>query len=162
MRKCSRMQQEDNAWRELTETWMDINHMHRTILERQLNQDGLYRSQHQLLMYISEHPGQSQKEIAQLNRISPATAAVTLKKLEKGGYIQRMEDEKDNRCNRICLTEKGEIAVEFSIRFFCEIQERMFAGIEEPERLQMLTSLRKIKDNLAQVLSESEVREEKK
>ena len=88
---------EDAFWRELTENWMDINHLHRTILERKLNQNGLYRSQHQLLMYISDHPNQSQKEIAKLNRISPATAAVTLKKLEKGGYIHRAADNRDNR-----------------------------------------------------------------
>ena len=86
---------EEAFWRDLTENWMDVNHLHRTILERKLNQNGLYRSQHQLLMYISDHPNQSQKEIARLNRISPATAAVTLKKLEKGGYITRIVDQED-------------------------------------------------------------------
>ena len=55
---------EEAFWRDLTENWMDVNHLHRTILERKLNQNGLYRSQHQLLMYISDHPNQSQKEIA--------------------------------------------------------------------------------------------------
>ena len=111
---------EEAFWRDLTENWMDVNHLHRTILERKLNQNGLYRSQHQLLMYISDHPNQSQKEIARLNRISPATAAVTLKKLEKGGYIHRVADDRDNRCNQICLTEKGKLVVEYSIRYFSQ------------------------------------------
>ena len=116
MKNNRKSRREETFWRELTENWMDVNHLHRTILERKLNQNGLYRSQHQLLMYISDHPNQSQKEIARLNRISPATAAVTLKKLEKGGYIHRVADERDNRCNQICLTEKRKLVVEYIIR----------------------------------------------
>lgn len=148
--------EEKAFWRNLTENWMDINHLHRTILERKLNQNGLYRSQHQLLMYISEHPNQSQKEIARLNRISPATAAVTLKKLEKGGYIHRTADNRDNRYNKICLTEKGKMVVEYGIRYFSQIQQRMFAGFTEEERIQLTGELERIKKNLTEFLSETE------
>ena len=120
------------------------------------NQNGLYRSQHQLLMYISDHPNQSQKEIARLNRISPATAAVTLKKLEKGGYIHRVADDRDNRCNQICLTEKGKLVVEYSIRYFSQVQQRMFAGFTEEERTRLTGDLERIKKNLTEFLSETE------
>lgn len=76
-----------------------------------------------------------------LNRISPATAAVTLKKLEKGGYIHRAADDRDNRCNQICLTEKGKRVVEYSILFFSQVQQRMFAGFTEEERTRLTGDL---------------------
>lgn len=156
MKNNRNSRREETFWRELMENWMDVNHLHRTILERKLNQNGLYRSQHQLLMYISDHPNQSQKEIARLNRISPATAAVTLKKLEKGGYIHRVADDRDNRCNQICLTEKGKLVVEYSIRYFSQVQQRMFAGFTEEERIRLTGDLERIKKNLTEFLSETE------
>lgn len=158
MKNNRNSRREETFWRELMENWMDVNHLHRTILERKLNQNGLYRSQHQLLMYISDHPNQSQKEIARLNRISPATAtaAVTLKKLEKGGYIHRVADDRDNRCNQICLTEKGKLVVEYSIRYFSQVQQRMFAGFTEEERTRLTGDLERIKKNLTEFLSETE------
>lgn len=156
MKNNRNSRREETFWRELMENWMDVNHLHRTILEKKLNQNGLYRSQHQLLMYISDHPNQSQKEIARLNRISPATAAVTLKKLEKGGYIHRVADDRDNRCNQICLTEKGKLVVEYSIRYFSQVQQRMFAGFTEEERTRLTGDLERIKKNLTEFLSETE------
>ena len=47
--------------------------------------------------------------------VSGATMAVSLKKLEKGGYINRLVDQHDNRCNQICITEKGREVVEESV-----------------------------------------------
>ena len=44
--------------------------------------------------------------------VSAATMANSLKRLERKGYIQRQSDEKDSRCNRIVITQKGLEAVE--------------------------------------------------
>ena len=49
----------------------------------------------------------SQKELADLLRISPATVAASLKSLELCGYVTRHADEQDSRRNRISITAKG-------------------------------------------------------
>ena len=81
---------------------------------------------------------------------------MTLKKLEKGGYIHRVADDRDNRCNQICLTEKGKLVVEYSIRYFSQVQQRMFAGFTEEERTRLTGDLERIKKNLTEFLSETE------
>ena len=121
---------------------------HRTILEHRIADTGVYRSQHQMLMHISEYPNVSQRDLAEHLRISAATVAVTLKKLEKGGYIQRKVDKQDNRYNQICLTEMGSQIVKESVRIFQEIERAMFAGFSSEDRDAMSSLLNRISDNL--------------
>lgn len=63
--------------------------------------------------------------------VSGATIAVSLKKLEKGGYISRAADEKDSRLNHITVTEKGRQVVEDSLHLFRRMEQCMFAGFSE-------------------------------
>jgi len=86
--------------------------------------------------------------------ISAATVAVSLKKLEKGGYIERHSSRSDNRSNVIALTRKGEDVVEQSGLLFEEVDEKMFAGIslEEQEKLHgflehIITNIKTMEDN---------------
>ena len=111
--------------------------MHRKVLEQGLSSTGVYRSQHHLLMFVADHPQVSQKELARLHGVSTATIAVSLKKLEQGGYIERKVDVKDNRYNQICITAKGMAAVERSAAIFEDLEKRMFQGFsaEDFEKL---------------------------
>ena len=46
---------------------------------------------------MAEHSNASQKELAEYLNVTAATVAVSVKKLEKGGYITRIVDQEDNR-----------------------------------------------------------------
>lgn len=161
MKRCHGFEGWDFPYRELVETYMNVGRLHRTVLERQLNRTGVYRSQHQLLMYIAENPNASQKEIAQLNRVSPATVAVSLKKLENGGYIRRVVDEHDNRYNKICITEKGRAVVENSVRWFQKVERTIFDGFSSEEMAAMQGFLNRMQQNLSGFLPETEREEQK-
>ncbi len=128
--------------------YMKVGRCHRSVLERCLNSTGVYRSQHRILMCISDHPNISQTELAQLNDVTAATIAVTLSKLEKGGYICRAVDESDKRYNQIIITEKGEKVVKESRRIFQEIETTMFRGFTERDFEIMLTLFDRILENL--------------
>ena len=54
----------------------------------------------------------SQKELADALHISPATMAVSLKSLERGGYVEKRGDPADQRCKRVAITEKGRETME--------------------------------------------------
>lgn len=45
--------------------YMKTGHLHRDVLEKEVRQTSVYRSQHQILMYLSNHPEASQKDIAE-------------------------------------------------------------------------------------------------
>ena len=89
------------AHRVLTQ-YIRIMKLHRSILEQRLNKTGVYRSQHQILTAMAEHPNTSQKELAEYLNVTAATVAVSVKKLEKGGYITRIVDQEDNRY-KMCI-----------------------------------------------------------
>lgn len=140
--------------------YMEITRMHRSILERKFSQTGVYRSQHQLLMYIAKHPNASQKEVAGQYKISTAAVAVSLKKLEKGGYIRRAVDQKDNRYNQIDLTPKGLEIVETSQLIFGEVEEAMFKGFSREDFDRLAGYLDQISGNLEQILNGSDTKTE--
>lgn len=150
----------DSPYRNLMHTYMGINRLHRMVLERQLNKTGVYRSQHQLLMHIADNPNTSQKDLAAMHHVSTATVAVSLKKLENGGYIRRVVSQDDNRYNQICITEKGKAVVEGSIAYFQKLETQMYEGFK-PEELEALQGfLDRIYHNLNGLLPETEREEE--
>lgn len=128
--------------------YMKTGHLHRDVLEKEVRRTGVYRSQHQILMFLSNHPEASQKEIAEFLGVSTATIAVTLKKLEKSGYILRTSDPKDNRCNRIQLSGKGEEIVTQSHEIFWRVEEAMFLGFSEEEKKKLINFFERICENL--------------
>ena len=132
----------------LVEKYMRTNRQHRKVLEQRLNSTGIYRGQHQVLMCVASNPEVSQKELARVYGVSTATSAVSLKKLEQGGYIERKVDARDNRFNRICITEKGMEAVEKSEIIFQELEQRMFRGFSKEDFEKMGQLLDRIYDNL--------------
>ena len=74
MKSCGSGPCHDSEWmkspahRVLTQ-YIRIMKLHRSILEQRLNKTGVYRSQHQILTAMAEHPNTSQKELAEyLNR----------------------------------------------------------------------------------------------
>ena len=69
--------------------------------------------------------------------MSPAAVAVSLKKLEKAGYIERQCVENDNRVNHIIVTEKGKRTIDISIRYFKEMDIAFFEGFSMEEMEQM-------------------------
>lgn len=150
----------DSPYRNLMHTYMGIHRLHRMVLERQFNKTGVYRSQHQLLMYISENPNTSQKDLAAMHHVSTATVAVSLKKLENGGYIKRVVDKQDNRFNQICITEKGKAIVEGSIAYFQKLETQMFEGFGPEELLQLQGFLDRVFQNLNGILPETEREEQ--
>lgn len=106
-------------------------------ISRKVKDTGIYRSQHRLLMLLGKHPDCSQTELAEKMDISPAAVAVSLKKLEKGGYINRQSHAEDNRINHVEVTGKGQEAISVSIQYFKEVESAMLKdfSLEEMERL---------------------------
>ena len=88
--------------------FISTDRLHRTLIEKQVAKGSLHRTQHRLLFHIfkSEEP-LSQKELAAFFEVSPAAIAVSVKKLEKGGYIKREALKDDMRFNEITVTDKG-------------------------------------------------------
>ncbi len=116
-------------------------------IEKRVDGTGVYRSQHRLLMILGQNSECSQTQLAEKMEISPAAVAVSLKKLEKAGYIARQCRESDNRINHVTITPKGQEMIEMSVRYFREMDEAFFDGFSEEEKEQFENMLLKICKN---------------
>lgn len=92
-------------------------------------------------LFHAEASGQrwSQRDVARRMNLSPATVAVSLKTLEREGYVERAADERDARRNRVSLTDKGRRAMELCEESFRAVDERMLSGFT-PEEAELLSS----------------------
>jgi len=134
---------------------------HRKIMQNYLDETGVYHAQHRLLMEIARNPNVSQNDIARKMDVSAATIAVSLKKLQKGGYIKKEMVEEDNRLNKITITEKGNRVVEQSKRIFESVDRRVFEGFTEVEKNTLYDLLQKLNANLEIMEEEIKLKKER-
>lgn len=85
----------------------------RYAMHKMLRDSGVYFGQPPVLDYLSEHGECSQKELSDGINVSPASVAVSVKRMQKSGLITKISDENDLRCNRIALTENGKQRTEY-------------------------------------------------
>lgn len=107
-----------------------------------------------LLFLLKDREGQvsSQRELSDALRVSPASVAVSLKSLERGGYVEKLSDEKDQRRKAVRLTDKGRAALETCFSIFQGVDRRMLDGFtpEEMEQVRafQLRMLRNLRNSL--------------
>lgn len=128
-----------------------INQLHRKKMERLLEGTGLHRAQHRLLMTLSEGEFESQAELAAVLEISTATVAVSLKKLERDGYIQKTTKKDDSRAKFVSLTEKGEDVVARSREIFTYMDQSVIQGFSEEELVTLRKFLKQMYDNVKKI-----------
>lgn len=136
--------------------------LHRCVVEGFLSDLGIHRSQHMTLMFLARFDKcPSQKTIAEHFNISCACVAVTLKKLEESGYIERECSSSDSRTNSIRITKKGKDIVSSSKDLFEEIDYSMFCEFTEQDYDNFLTCLEKMNKGLTDYSLKSTKKEEK-
>lgn len=124
---------EKNIQHRLVNLFRQLDQFFKRAIGKKVSSTGVYRSQHRILMMLSEHPDCSQTELADELDISSAAVAVTLKKLEKAGYISRQCSAEDNRMNHVVMTDKGKMIIDISHSYFQEVENALFVGFSEEE-----------------------------
>lgn len=125
-------------------------------IEWQVKGTGVYRSQHRLLMHLHRQPNCSQVELAKQLEVSPSAIAVSIRKLEKGGYIRRETDESDNRAHQVTITQKGEQVIKESVTMFQETERQMFRGFSDEEIGRLSELLERMYQNLGRFRKQEE------
>ena len=134
--------------RDLVHELISISVIHRYKISKSASSVGLYFGQPRILEYITENDACTQKDVAKAMHVSPASAAVTLKRLEKAGFITRHIDKTDSRKNHLSVTEKGAYALK-AFRGICDsTDEDMFKGFSEEERETLHRLLTRLHKNL--------------
>lgn len=118
---------------------VEIGMLKRLLMYRESQGKGLYFGQLPILETLRHNDCCTQKELADMLHVSPASVAVSAKRLEKNGLITRRTDENNARCNRLSVTEKGVMESERCRELFDMIDERALEDFSEKE-MEMLDS----------------------
>lgn len=121
---------------------------HRSVMQNHLDQYDLFVGQPRYLRFIHDYPGITQKELVAHMKLAKETVSVTLKKLEHGGYIERIVNEKDRREKNLFLTQKGNETVEHLTEYFAQIENGMFKSLSGKEKDQLEYYFRIMLDEL--------------
>lgn len=129
-----------------------VSKQHRIAVNHYVEKNDLPNSQHRLLLILSqmieEMNSVSQRDLAEKMHVTPAAVAVTLKKLEKAGIVQKVISEKDNRYNEVTITAKGQQIVKDSKKIFRATDQQMFDGFSREELDQLSDYLDRVIKNL--------------
>lgn len=124
-------------------------HLFRRILLQKSVDYPLYPGQLHLLEYVINHTGCSQSEVAEHLMITPASVALSTKRMEKSGLLDKRTDPDNLRCKRLYVTQKG-INLSNRCRETLDGMDKvMFRGLNEDEIGTLEGILDKLLNNLA-------------
>lgn len=112
------------------------------VLQAELSSRGLGSLGQPMILFLLSDQSRggrvaAQRELADALRVSPATIAVSLKSMEREGYIEKQPDPADQRRKGVRLTPKGESAIHRCRQVFQEVDRRMYEGFSQEETDQM-------------------------
>src|SRR5450830_2192173 len=129
-----------------------VNKMHRRCLKREMDSRGLSKvGQPMILFMLRNHEVAAecdQKGFSEALGVSPATVAVSIKRMEKAGLVSKSTDRDDLRRNHLAITDKGLLVVNDCIRAFHDVDAGTFKGFSEEQRKQLESSYRRMMENL--------------
>lgn len=130
-----------------------LHRAHQKQTQTQLNAGGLEDLGSPPMLFLLRHWSErgklaSQKELADALHVTPATVAMSLKSLERSGYVEKRGDPSDQRCKRIAITPKGLRAVEQCFTILRRVDEQMFDGFSPEEQEQLNSYHRRMLRNL--------------
>lgn len=117
-----------------------LEHLKHRALDRISSECGLYMGQPPILFMLDHDGQQTQTEIAQRLRVTPATVATSIKRMEKAGLLRKETYPTDQRRNRIVLTPQGKETVRKCRAMFAEM-EHVLENALDPEEARTFDDL---------------------
>jgi DNA-binding MarR family transcriptional regulator len=108
----------------------------------------LTRSQGKALIYLSIHNDINQARLAELLGVTQISASRLVDRMEEKGWIERRADPVDQRAKQLHATPKAMRAAEQVREIGNQIETEALNGLSEKEKLQLLTLLRRVHENL--------------
>lgn len=108
----------------------------------------MHPRQFPMLRLLFENPGLNQREIAEKLNIKPPTVAVSIKRMEKVGLVERRQDQNNQRISRIYITDAGISMVNLGREILVKEEEIMLQDFTEEEKALVRQYLQRIRNNL--------------
>ena len=133
--------------------FQSVERARKQAIQTELSRRGLGTLGQPMILFLLKDKGRegriaAQKELSDAMHVSPATVAVSLKSLEREGYVEKLADETDQRRKAVRLTPKGEAAIQRYVQVFEAVDQSMFEGFRPEETRQACGYLMRMLHNL--------------
>ncbi len=117
--------------------YRDLKRMHELATSSVFMEQGLNIGQ-PLLLFVLEAQSDNginptQRDLADELNLSPTTVTMSIKSLERQGYVKKFSDASDMRKNRIEITGKGREIAKSCRRALDKVDEGMYLGFSDDE-----------------------------
>jgi len=124
-----------------------IDRLRRLDLARNpLDRFGISPAQMLLLNWVARCPGCRVGELADGLGLTPPTVSVSVRRLERAGFLRREADAEDQRAVRLHLTEDGQRFHDGLLSFRRRKMQQLLSGLGEQERKHFLSLFEKALD----------------
>lgn len=126
----------------------EIHALHMKCSFRLLENREIHPGQMPILVELCKLDGCNQTQLAKGLGVSSASVGMSLKRMEKAGYIARKADEKDLRTNTVCLTQEGKEMLCRCAEIMTLLMEQKLKGFSETEREEFIGFLERVCENM--------------
>ncbi|MEK4084903.1 MarR family winged helix-turn-helix transcriptional regulator [Psychrobacillus sp. FSL K6-1415] len=108
----------------------------------------LTKGQYLYLVRICENPGIIQEKLAEMIKVDRTTASRAIGKLEINGFIEKRDDQHNQKIKKLYPTEKGENIYPFIIKENDYSNMKALVGFSESETEIISTLLQRVRKNI--------------
>lgn len=120
----------------------------RQVLNEAIADMGLFSGQQDIIILLIENDGMTVSELSKRLNVSAATASVSVKRMEKAGFVIKKPDENDARVTRLYASEKAKLAPELLHEKMTSLECVMRQGMTEEETQQLSSLLERAIENM--------------
>lgn len=119
---------------------MHLQKLIRQIFNQAISEEGIFSGQQDVLFTLVENEGITLGDLAKRLNVSVASASVSVKRMEKSGFIKKRPDKNDARIIRLYPTEKAKNAPE-NIKSKMNVLESRLSKNMSKEEILLLSDL---------------------
>lgn len=109
----------------------------------------LTKGQYLYVIRIYENPGIIQEELSDMIKVDKTTISHAIKKLEKDGFIEKIQDENNKKIKRLYISEKGKESYDFIKRENDYSNKIALKGLSQKEAEEIEKLLKKVRENIS-------------
>ena len=129
-----------------------VNYLSRLVRRRfneVIAEEGLFSGQQDILFAIVDNEGVTSSELSSMVGVSAATISVSVKRMEKAGFIIKKADENDARISRLYPTDKARALPEVLYKMNA-LEETLCSGMSREDVLRFSSYLQLAIKNLCE------------
>lgn len=142
---------EDNCSKNIITIIENIHLLRKLFIIKSTSSSPLHFGQVAIMKTIEQNDNCTQADIAQQLNVTPASVAISTKRLQKAGLITKTIDKNNLRCKRLSITNKGRAAINQHLKILDEYDRIIFKNFSDDEKSKFLEYLERMINEMKKI-----------